>query len=133
MSNVPRFWRNLKRRYNLIGTKCLNCNELYFPPRQLCPKCRRASKIEDVQLKGRGEVLTYTIIHSAPKRFEGQTPYIMAIIQLEEGPKLTAQIVDCDPTEIDIGMKVEMVFRRIQEDGDAGLIYYGYKFRPIAN
>jgi hypothetical protein len=131
MSNIPRFWRNLRSRYNLTGTKCLNCGEIYFPPRNFCPKCRRMSRLEEASLNGRGEVLTYTIIHAAPGGFEVQAPYIMAIVQLEEGPRLTTQIVDCEPDEIKIGMKVERVFRKIQEDGEAGLIYYGYKFKPV--
>ena len=129
--SIPRFWRNIKGRYNLIGTKCLNCSEIYFPPRNLCPRCRRMSKIEEFKLQGRGEVVTYTVIHAAPEGFHAQTPYIMAIVKLDEGPSLTTQIVDCDINEIEIGMKVEAVFRKIQEDGNAGLIYYGYKFKPI--
>lgn len=85
--------------------------------------------MEKIKLSGKGEVVTYTIIHVAPDDFEEQVPYPIAIIQLEEGPKLTAQIVDCNPQDVHIGMKVESVFRKIQEDGSIGAIYYGYKFR----
>ncbi len=130
--SIPRFWRNIQSRYNLIGTKCSNCNEIYFPPRNLCPKCRRMSKIEKFKLQGRGEVVTYTVIHSASEGFDDQTPYIMAIVKLDEGPRLTTQIVDCGLDEIKIGMRVESVFRKIQEDGEAGLIHYGFKFKPCA-
>jgi len=63
--------------------------------------------------------------------FEKQVPYPVAIIKLEEGSQITAQIVDCNIDEIKIGMKVESVFRRIQEDGYTGAIYYGYKFKPV--
>jgi hypothetical protein len=129
--SIPRFWRSVQSRYNLIGIKCLNCGEVYFPPRNLCPKCRRLSKLEKIKLNGRGEILTYTIIHTAPEGFERQTPYIMAIVKLDDGPKLTTQIVDCELDEVEIGMRVKSVFRRIREDGEAGLIYYGYKFKPI--
>ncbi|MEE8168481.1 MAG: Zn-ribbon domain-containing OB-fold protein [Candidatus Hydrothermarchaeales archaeon] len=128
--SIPRFWRNLPSRYNLIATKCLNCNNVYFPPRKFCPKCRRQSKLEETKLSGRGEVLTYTIIHAAPVGFESQSPYIMAIVKSEEGPAFTTQIVNCESSDVKIGMKVERVFRRIQEDGDAGLIHYGFKFQP---
>lgn len=128
--SIPRFWRNIKSRYNLIGTKCLNCGSTYFPPRNFCPRCRRRSRLEEVKLKGMGEILTYTVIHSAPEGFDAQAPYIMAIVKLAEGPCLTTQIVDCEPDEVKIGMKVKSVFRKIQEDGDAGLIHYGFKFKP---
>lgn len=82
----------------------------------------------DHKLSGKGEVLTYTIIHVGPEDFEEQVPYPIAIIQLDEGPRVTAQLVDCDVNDVHVGMKVESTFRRIQEDGYTGAIYYGYKF-----
>jgi len=131
MSSIPRFWRNIKSRYNLLGTKCLNCNQVYFPPRSFCPRCRRKSKITEYKLEGKGEVLTYTTIHAPPEGFGTQAPYIMAIVKLNDGPKITTQIVNCSPEEIKIGMKVEAVFRKIKEDGSSGIIHYGYKFQPV--
>jgi uncharacterized OB-fold protein len=130
-SNIPRFWRNLKSRYNLIGTKCMNCKEVHFPPRHFCPECRRLSRLEEFKLEGRGEIVTYTVIHAPMEGFEGQLPYILAIVKLSDGPKITTQIVDCEIDEVETGMEVKSVFRKIQEDGEAGLIHYGYKFRPI--
>jgi len=128
---VPRFWREIPQRYNLIGNKCGSCNTVFFPPRESCPECRRKSigKMENLKLCGKGEVITYSIIYVGPEAFDDQVPYPIAIIKLDEGPKITAQIVDCDPKEVSIGMRLEMVFRRIQEDGDTGAIYYGYKFK----
>lgn len=130
--SIPRFWRNIQSRYNLIGVRCLNCKKVYFPPRVFCPKCRRTSKLETVKLNGAGKIITYTVIHTAPEGFEGQTPYIMAVVELDDGPKLTTQVVDCDACDLKIGMRVEKAFRKIQEDGKAGLIHYGYKFKPSA-
>ncbi|MEE8402308.1 MAG: Zn-ribbon domain-containing OB-fold protein [Candidatus Hydrothermarchaeaceae archaeon] len=130
-SNIPRFWRNLKSRYNLIGTKCLNCGDIHFPPRHFCPKCRRLSRLENFKMEGRGEIVTYTVIHTAMEGFEGQIPYALAIVKLSDGPMLTTQIVDCEIGEVKVGMKVKSVFRKIQEDGEAGLIHYGYKFKPV--
>ncbi len=129
---VPRFWREIQQRYNLMGNKCGSCDRVYFPPRESCPYCRRESmgKMQKLKLSGKGEIVTYTIIHVGPEDFEEQVPYPVAIIQLDEGPKLTAQLVDCSPDEIHIGMKVESVFRKIQQDGSTGAIYYGYKFKP---
>jgi uncharacterized OB-fold protein len=128
---VARFWREIPQRYNFIGNKCESCQKVYFPPRESCPTCRRKSigKMTEIKLKGKGEVVTYTIIHVGPEDFEEQTPYPIAIIKLEEGPQITAQIVDCGLDEIKIGMKVEGTFRKIQQDGHTGAIYYGYKFK----
>jgi hypothetical protein len=86
-------------------------------------------KMKELQLSGKGEVMTYSIIHVGPENFEEQIPYPIAIIKLEEGPQITAQIVDCDINEVKIGMKVESTFRKIQQDGSTGAIYYGYKFK----
>jgi uncharacterized OB-fold protein len=127
---APRFWRNTKSRYNLYGVRCGTCEESYFPPRKICPSCRRASKLKGVKLDATGEIVTYTIIHSAPEGFEKQTPYIMAIVKLSEGPMLTTQIVDCENDEVEIGMSVKGVFRKISESGRDGPIYYGFKFMP---
>ena len=130
---VPRFWREIPQRYNLIGNQCGSCNKIYFPPRESCPYCRRKSmgKMKELKFSGKGKVVTYSIIHTAPEHFEGQAPYPIAIIELEEGPKITAQIVDCEVDDVKIGMKVQSTFRKIQEDGYIGAIHYGYKFKPL--
>ncbi|MGB9370846.1 MAG: Zn-ribbon domain-containing OB-fold protein [Halobacteriota archaeon] len=126
---VPRFWRKIPNRYNLIGTKCENCNTYYFPPRPVCPPCRRKGAIREHQFEGSGKIVTHTTIYSAPEGFSMMTPYVLAIVELDEGPKLTTQIV-CDPSEVKIGMRVKSVFRKLGEDGPDGVIYYGTKFIP---
>ncbi len=128
---VPRFWREIPNRYNLIGMRCGKCNKVFFPPRYLCPRCRRIGKLEPYKLNGRGKVISYTITHVAPNGFEDQVPYALAIIELDEGPRLTAQITDCDPSKVDIDSRVEVVFRRIGQEGEDGPIYYGYKFKLV--
>lgn len=75
-------------------------------------------------------MVTYTIIRTASEQFEQMTPYVLAIVKLDEGPKMTAQIV-CAPEEARIGMKVKPVFRRIAADGDSGVIHYGTKYVPV--
>lgn len=127
---VARFWREIPQRYNFMANECSSCNRIFFPPRESCPVCRRKSmgKMKERKLSGRGEVISYTIIHVGPEDFEEQVPYPIAIIQLEEGPRITGQIVDCEPDDVKIGMKVESTFRKIQQDGNTGAIYYGYKF-----
>jgi len=127
---VARFWRRLKNLYNLIGTHCEKCGEYYYPPRNLCPKCRRSSRSVPFKFKGLGEVVTYTIIHSSTKDFEKQTPYILAIIKLDEGPRLTSQVI-CDHNDIHIGMKVKSAFRKLGEESEKGMLYYGTKFVPL--
>lgn len=132
-SNVARFWREIPQRYNLMGNKCGSCERVFFPPREACPYCRRKSmgKMKDFKLGGKGEIVTFSIIHVGPEDFEKQIPYPIAIVKLDAGPQLTAQIVDCDLKDVKIGMRVESTFRRIRQDGHIGAIYYGYKFKPV--
>jgi hypothetical protein len=77
-----------------------------------------------------GRVLTYSSIHSPPKGFEANVPYPVALIELEDGTKITSQLTDCDSSDISIGMPVEMTVRRIREESPSSIIVYGYKFRP---
>ncbi len=88
-------------------------------------------KLEPYRLKRRGKIFSYTIIHAAANGFEDQAPYALAIIELEDGPRLTAQVTDCNTDEIKIGDEVEIVFRRMGEDGKDGVIYYGFKARRV--
>lgn len=129
---VPRFWREISSRYNLVGTRCGSCNRVFFPPRLVCPSCRRIGKLEPQKLSGLGKIVSFTVIHVAAEGFEDQVPYVLAVVELEEGPKLTAQVTDCDPSEVKIGDEVEMVFRRMGEEGERGILYYGYKARRKA-
>ncbi len=121
-------WRKTESRYRLIGAQCETCKGKYFPPRSICPTCRRKGKISEFGFSGNGKVYSYTFITSAPTGYEKQAPYIFAIIELKEGPKVSAQITDAKLEEIKIGTPVKMSLRKIKEDGTEGIIYYGYKF-----
>lgn len=122
-------WRRIPERYNLIGTKCLTCNSVYFPPRVICPKCRRKGKLEKFIFSGKGRVYSFTEIHVPAEGFEDQVPYIYAIIELEEGAKVSGQIVNAEKKDIKIGDRVKVVFRKIQSNDPEGLIHYGFKFK----
>lgn len=126
---VPRFWRMIPNRYNLEGTKCKNCETVFFPPRSLCPQCRRIGEIEPYQLKGEGKIISYTHIRAPQENFEGETPYTMAIIELEEGPRIAGQVIETNPNEVEVGDEVEVKFRKVGEESKKGIIHYGYKFQ----
>jgi len=128
--SVARFWRKIPQRYNMLGTKCETCGRHFFPPRTFCPDCRRAGKIVDYKFVGLGTIVTYSVIHTASEQYEALTPYVIAIVKLDEGPQITTQIV-CRPDQVKIGMKVKSVFRRIATDGKSGIIHYGTKFVPL--
>ena len=129
--SIPLTWRRIPARYRLEGTKCTTCNTHFFPPRIICSVCRRKGILKPCSFSGKGKVYSYTEIYVPPEGFETQVPYVLAIIELEEGAKVLAQIVDIRAEDITIGSKVEKVFRIIQKDDPEGLIHYGFKFRLI--
>jgi uncharacterized OB-fold protein len=128
---VPRYWRNRNQRYALIGEVCPHCEVKIFPPRDVCPACGQDAKTK-FSFSGRGEVYSYTTISDAPAGYEEYAPYTVALVKLEEGPVVTAQLTDLGQEPVSIGMPVEMVTRHIRQDGGKeGILVYGYKFRPV--
>ena len=129
MSAEARHWRLRKQRYCLIGEECSNCEIKIFPPRGVCTDCGKNEK-EPFQFSGEGEIYSFTTVYETSAGFEDQTPYTVAIIKLEEGPFITAQLTDMENEEAEIGMPVEMVTRRLRTVGEERALIYGYKFRP---
>lgn len=126
---VSRHWRLQEQRYKLVGETCDSCGVKLFPPRDVCLECEAPAK-ELFTFTGLGEIFSYTTIYDAPAGFEQMAPYTVALIKLNEGPIVTAQLTDIDKEDVHIGMPVEMVTRKLRSDGEEGMIVYGYKFRP---
>jgi uncharacterized OB-fold protein len=133
-TSIARYWRETPQRYNLGGSRCRACRTVYFPPRAVCPNCsthrESLGKMEPFQLSGEGEVYSYSVVHDAAEGFEMQVPYVLALVKTREGPLLTGQVVDVEPESVRIGLKVRAAFRKLREEGKAGVIHYGYKFAP---
>ena len=127
---ISRNWRLQKQRYGLVGEVCPHCDAKIFPPRDVCPNCAGEAKTP-FAFSGRGEVYSYTTVYDAPEGYESNAPYTVAIVKLDEGPMVTAQLTDVDNGKVSIGQPVEMVTRKLREDGDKGMLVYGYKFRPV--
>lgn len=128
---IPRHWRLKQQRYGLVGEVCSHCEAKIFPPRDVCPYCGQEAK-QTFAFSGRGTVYSFTTIYEAPAGFAESAPYTVALVKLEEGPMVTAQLTDWGDQPVEIGMPVEMVTRRLRQDGDErGIIIYGYKFRPV--
>jgi uncharacterized OB-fold protein len=129
--DIPRHWRLRKQRYGLVGEICGHCDAKVFPPRDICPSCGEEAKTL-YTFSGKGEVYSYTTVFDAPAGFEDTTPYTVAMVKLDEGPLVTAQLTDLDNKHVEIGMPVEMVTRKLRSATDErGMLVYGYKFRPV--
>ena len=83
---------------------------------------------EQFTFAGTGEVYSFTTLQETPEGFDEQAPYVLALVKLDEGPIITAQLTDVDGP-IAIGDRVEMVTRKLTTEGARGMIVYGYKFR----
>ena len=128
--DLARYHRLRAAYYRLEGQRCLVCGTVQFPSRSACRRCRTRA-LEPYRLSGRGAVHSYAEVAQAPRGFSA--PYLVALVALEEGPRVAAQLTDVDAGDVTIGMPVEMVTRRIQERGPHGYLVYGYKFRPVLN
>jgi len=123
---AARYWREIPQRYRLEAGKCKQCGKTFFPPRLVCDKCR-SRDFETIRLPDEGEILSYTIIRTAPSGFEDEAPYAVGIVRLGGEVQVLTQIVDCDFESIKVGSRVRVEFRKIQEDGKSGVLCYGYK------
>ncbi len=90
------FWDAL-RRHELVVQQCAACGRLRFVPAELCPACY-SSAATWVPVSGRGRVYTYTVVHRAPTPvYQAEAPYALAYVELDEGPRMPARLVDVDP------------------------------------
>jgi uncharacterized OB-fold protein len=97
------FWEAAKR-HELLMPRCRLCDRLFFYPREVCPVCLR-SEIDWQRVSGRGRLHSYTVIHQpANPAFRGDVPYVYALVQLDEGPRMIANLVDCPLDAVRIDM-----------------------------
>lgn len=105
--------------HRLMSSHCTSCGALYLPPRSLCPACYSTEEeMEWVEMSGRGKLLAFTTIHIAPTAmieagYNRKNPYCAGIVQVEEGPAISAQILGVDATQpegIAIGTPLRVAF-----------------------
>jgi len=127
---TARIWREVPQRYRLEAARCTACGKINYPPRRVCARCR-GRQLEPASLQRQGRVLAFTTIHTTQRAFVNQIPMVMAILEMDDGTRLTTQVVDVDPGELATGMRVRLEFRKIQQDGVSGVISYGHKAAPL--
>ena len=125
-----RAWRAYPQSYRLEAARCQKCGKVSYPPRLVCAKCG-AREHERFKMRRTGKVVTHTVIRTPSDEFSGEAPFPVGIIEMDDGARLTTQIVDVPFEEIEIGMPVRLEFRRLYADGEAGAIHYGHKAVPL--
>ena len=117
------FWEGVKAR-QLRLQRCRACRRFRFYPRALCPHCL-SGEDEWVTASGKGTLYSYTVCHRpAGEAFATDVPYIVALVELEEGVRLLSNVIGCPPDQARVGMPVEVVF----EDASPDIALY--KFKP---
>lgn len=103
------FWEAAKR-HELVMPRCKTCDQLFFYPRSECPRCL-GSDLEWVPVSGRGRLHSFTIINQPVNAaFRDDVPYVYAVVQLLEGPRMISNLVECDVESVSVDMPVEAVF-----------------------
>ncbi len=112
---IEQFYKFVSEK-KLMAAECVECGTMHLPPRPLCNGCF-SSHMKWVELKSGGRLLTYTVIHIAPKRFESLAPYPVGIVELEDGLKLPGIIRDIEHEKISVGMRLEVGFETVESSG----------------
>ena len=104
----------------LLLRRCDDCGTVIWYPRPYCPACASLST-SWFEASGRGSVYTYTVVHrSVVEGYREAVPYVLAYVELDEGPRVMTNIVDCPPEEVAVGMAVRVVF---EDTGDGSALY----------
>lgn len=108
------YWDAARER-RLVIRRCSDCGAKHFMARYLCPQCW-SDRLEWIDSEGNGTVASFSIVHRAPTApFKGRTPYVVALIDLDEGPRMFANIVGDDAHAVAIGERVHVTFE--ERDG----------------
>jgi len=118
-------WKEKKQNLQLYGTRCKKCGTFAYPRRRVCLKCSAKDEYEDVKLPRRGKIYTLAKDYLFPNP---DPPTVMAVADMEGGGRFYGQVTDCDPAQVEIGMPVELTFRKFHQG--EGFYNYFWKLRP---
>ena len=98
------------RHHELLIQRCKDCDHFQFFPRIICSRCM-GQNIEWIKASGQAQLVSYTIVRRpVSAAYKPEIPYVVALVQLEEGPTMMSNIVNCDPDQVQIGLAVEVIF-----------------------
>ncbi|MEI9992005.1 MAG: Zn-ribbon domain-containing OB-fold protein [Rhizomicrobium sp.] len=109
------FWEGT-RRHKLLIQQCGNCGRNRFPPTTFCSHCR-SDAVRWLEASGRGKVFSWIVVrHPVPKDvYASDVPYVVAIIELDEGVRIVSNIVECDPSDVRAETPVRVIFRDVTD------------------
>jgi uncharacterized protein len=108
------YWDNA-RAGRLVTQRCRACGRIWHPPLPACPHCH-STDIGWREVRGDGTVYTYTVVrHATHAALADRVPYVVAIVELTEGPRLVTGITGCAPGDVRVGMAVRACFREVAD------------------
>ena len=108
------FWEGAAA-HRLMLPRCASCGQFWFPPSMRCPHCLSAD-FAWVEAKGTGRIYSFVVYHRVyHPGFEGEVPYTVAIVELDEGPRLLSNIVGTPPDKIACDMRVQVLFEDVAD------------------
>jgi len=121
--DTQEFW-DATAQGKFLLKRCDSCGVIIWYPRFLCPDCH-ITETSWFEASGKGTIYTFTIVRRGQGAYRDAAPFVVAYVELEEGPRILTNIVECDPESVAIGQAVEVVF---QDAGDGTALY---RFRPV--
>jgi uncharacterized protein len=118
------FWAALAHG-RLLLERCASCQAVTWYPRGFCPRCG-STATGWTEASGRGTVYSYTVVRKSFGAFASLTPYVIAYIELAEGPRILSNVIGMDPDDVAIGLKVELAIEK--PEGSPAV----YRFRPAS-
>jgi 3-hydroxy-3-methylglutaryl CoA synthase len=126
-SSTVTYWRDRRQALPFEGVRCIECGQVQFPANRACVECGALDRMEPVKLSRRGRIFTFTLDHLVGGEYL-ETPVPRVVVDLDGSGRVFFDMTDVNPSEVRIGMDVELTFRRIH-DG-AGFHNYYWKARP---
>jgi uncharacterized protein len=124
--NYTRAWWEAAAQERLLVVRCAQCSRAHYYPRPFCPRCG-SDEVSWEQASGSATLYTWSVVHRNDlPPFDENVPYVAAVVELAEGPRMMTNVVACDPDKLEVGMDLRVVFESIGE---------GYAipvFRPAA-
>lgn len=112
------YWRGAADG-KLVLTRCTACREYVWIPRPYCPL--DLAPTTWVEVSGRGVVYSHTTVHRGERDYASRAPFVLAYVELDEGPRVMTNVVGCDPAAVVIGMPVRVVFEAVGGRADIAI------------
>ncbi len=109
------FW-DAAREGQLLIKRCADCGRAHFYPRPFCPFCW-SSAVSWEAASGQAALYTWSVVHHNDlPPFSERIPYVAAVVDLAEGPRMMTNVVDCDPDRLEVGMRLQVAYREVADD-----------------